>query len=166
MVVVRNYVTSTTSELSICRCSLGDGLWVWSIDQTTAFEWQRHMQGISEVPHDDELLKLLDLQAQASESTTCKSAKHSAQNVPRKKNVHQKLVYFATAVNSLHCNMVQPHSLYTCVGDLDHCHMTSTFKAVKDNQFCFVCLKSGHLKPQCPWLERSQQCQRYWWDEC
>ena len=47
------------------------------LDTKTLFEWQRHSQCSTEVPHYKELLKFVDLCAQASESTTSGVAKKS-----------------------------------------------------------------------------------------
>ena len=62
-------------------------------DSTTAFEWHRHTQDQSGVPHYNELLKFLDLRAQASESTTREVVKCSSQVVPGKSQ--PKPVYLA-----------------------------------------------------------------------
>ena len=56
------------------------GLFVTSLielilDQATSFEWHRHIQGTLKVPHHSELIKFLDLRAQAAESATCKGIK-------------------------------------------------------------------------------------------
>ena len=40
------------------------------LDHAIAFEWQRHIQGTLKLSHHSELIKLLDLWAQASKFTT------------------------------------------------------------------------------------------------
>ena len=47
------------------------------LDTNTMFEWQRHSQSSTEVPHYKELLQFVDLRAQASESATSGVAKKS-----------------------------------------------------------------------------------------
>ena len=45
------------------------------LDSNTMFEWQKHSQGSTGVPHYEELLKFIDLRAQASETSVAESAK-------------------------------------------------------------------------------------------
>ena len=127
--------------------------------QATTFEWQRHVQGTWKVPHHRELLKFLDLQAQASESTTHKSIKCSAQSMPQKRNAQQKPVYFANKGNSCTVCSGTTHPLYTCrkFRSLSH---NQRLAVVKSNQLCFNCLMSGHLEQQCPSLQRCLECQK------
>ena len=54
------------------------------LNQATGFEWQRHIQGTSKVPHHGKLLKFSDLRARVSESTTRENIKRSAQSAPHK----------------------------------------------------------------------------------
>ena len=54
------------------------------LDATTMFEWQCHSQSSTDVPHYDDLLKFLNLRAQASESSTSESSRKSTkQEVPQ-----------------------------------------------------------------------------------
>ena len=41
------------------------------LDQTTMFEWQRHTQDSSELPHYTALVEFLDLHMYASEDSVC-----------------------------------------------------------------------------------------------
>ena len=45
------------------------------LDTTTMFEWQKHSQAATSVPHYQELLNFINLRAQASETSTTKSPK-------------------------------------------------------------------------------------------
>ena len=47
------------------------------LDTNTMFEWQRHSQSSTEVPHYKELLQFVDLRVQASESATSGVTKKS-----------------------------------------------------------------------------------------
>ena len=106
-----------------------------------------------------ELLKYLYLRPRASESTTHEGVNRLAQSVPHKENAQLKPAYFATAVNSCTVCGGTKHSLHTCrkFRSLSH---HQRIAAVKSNQLCFNCLKLGHLKQQCPSLQRCQVCQR------
>ena len=101
-------------------------------DQATAFEWQRHIQGTSVVPHHGELLKFLDLQAQASQSTTSEgqmcTMKRSAQSVRYIGNVLQKPEFFLPT-QLVHAPYAVGQSiLYTHAENLNCCHMTSALQ--------------------------------------
>ena len=129
------------------------------LDQATAFRWQRHIQGTSKVPHYSELLKFLDLQARASESTTREGVKRSAQSMPHKANVQLKPVYLSNTINSCTVCGGKMHPLYAC-RKFRSLSYDQHMEAVKSNQLCFNCLKLGDHKLQCPWLHRCQVCQR------
>ena len=49
-------------------------------NQETKFEWQRYSQDKPDVPPVDKLLKFLDLRAQAVESSTHESIKHTVKS--------------------------------------------------------------------------------------
>ena len=53
------------------------------LDTTTMFEWQKHSQVATSVPHYQELLAFINLRTQASETSTTKSPKGEL-----KKNFH------------------------------------------------------------------------------
>ena len=58
------------------------------LDVTTMFEWRKHSQEHSKVPHFTKLLEFLDLRAQVSESSAPEFYKrrHQLENVPSKRN--------------------------------------------------------------------------------
>ena len=111
------------------------------------------------MPHHSELLKLLDLQAGVSKFTTCKGVKCLIQNMPHKANGLLKPVYLANTFNSCTICSVTKHPLYACrkFRSLSH---NQRMVAVKSNQLCFNCLKSGLVKQECPLLQRCQVCHR------
>lgn len=62
------------------------------LDQSTLFEWQRHSQASTNVPHYEELLRFLDLCAQASENSVTdkwqsKSETHGFKSSTQDRNV-------------------------------------------------------------------------------
>ena len=105
-------------------CLFVTSLMELKLDQATAFEWQRHIQGALKVARCSELLKFLDLLARASEFTTHEAIKRSAQSVPHKGDALQKL-------HTLPMQLVPaPYAvgksiLYTPAENLDCCHTTS-----------------------------------------
>ena len=50
------------------------------LDERTMFEWQRHSQESTDVPHYQQLLNFIDLRAQASESTISDTSKRARKN--------------------------------------------------------------------------------------
>ena len=159
---LHNVLAHHLRVLNVKDCELSSfvtSLIQMKLDQSTSFEWQRHIQGASKVPHHGELLKFLDLPARASEYTTREGIKRLVQSMPHMGNAQLKPAYFVSAVNS--CTMCNgtKHPLYMCrkFRSLSHNQHITT---VRNNQLCFNCLKSGHLKQQCPPLQRSQVCQR------
>ena len=54
------------------------------LDQSTMFEWQKHTQEQSEVPHFMEFVGFIDLRARASEAIICEGQKRQYQAAPSK----------------------------------------------------------------------------------
>ena len=128
--------------------------------QATNFEWQRHSPGKLGVSHFDELLKFLDLQLQAAESSTHESTKSAFKSkmlhVSKVESGHSSKLAEASCskptqstkhgVSCLACK-VRKHPLYMCskfkalpCGQ----HATMAFK----NELCINCLKPGHFQSQ------------------
>ena len=138
------------------------------LDPKTIFEWQRHSQSMSDIPHYQEILDFIDLRTQASE-TSDHDKRPSARNseLKRPSNVPNKPVTtFASTctipnngdVNCTLCKTVQ-HPLYSCTRfkNLSHEDKISVLKA---NNTCFNCLKPGHFHKQCTSSHRCKKCQR------
>ena len=133
------------------------------LDTETMFEWQRHRQESTDVPHFTRLLlEFLNLRAQASE--TCASShksSHKAGN--RHPNPPKPVASFAANTSDSSSNCVlcttTKHPLYACpkFKSLSHDEMVST---LKDNKLCLNCLKSGHFVRECKSLHRCRQCQK------
>ena len=49
----------------------------FKLDTTTMFEWQKHSQDTTNVPHYQDLLEFINLRAQASETSTSNIKKYS-----------------------------------------------------------------------------------------
>ena len=87
------------------------------LDTTTMFEWQKHSQVATSVPHYQELLDFINLWVQASETSTTKSPKGEL-----KKNFHvgKPLPSFVTTTNNSEtpvCVLCKPekHLLFNCI---------------------------------------------------
>ena len=126
-------------------------------DSTTAFEWRRHTQDQLGVPHYNELLKFLDLRAQASESTTREVVKRSPQVVPGKSQ--PKPVYLADLGSSCSVCGMDKHPLYIC-RKFKTLSFEQRLAVAKERQSCLNCLKEGHFKSQCPSIQRCQKCNK------
>ena len=139
------------------------------LDTTTMFEWQKHTQSSTEVPHYQHLLEFVDLLAQASETSTTEQAKGSSRvglSVPKKSTMPNRpqLTSFITSTSSqtgnncIVCNDGSKHPLYAC----------SRFKALshenklillKNSKLCFNCLKPGHFVKMCRSNQHCKACQ-------
>ena len=82
------------------------------LDQTTMFEWQKHSQGVKEVPEYLELLEFLDLRARATENTKAEPERKHSSNPPSNKTARPSY-----AVNMdetcVACKKAN-HPLYAC----------------------------------------------------
>ena len=137
------------------------------LDQTTMFEWRRHGQSNIDVPHYDDLLKFLDLRAQAAESSTpnsykqlpVKSEPRSAPYTPRAPS-SKSVPSFAAISTPITCVACKSgtHPLYACTNfrGLDYNGKMST---VRSNNLCLNCLHPGHRMKDCRSSHRCKQCQ-------
>ena len=132
---------------------------------TTMFEWQKHSDDCTDVPHYSNLLDFLNLRAQASE--TCSA---ETKRVPRGETNPTRRSAFNRSVASFAANTSEPtfscvncpskkHPLYACprFKALPHDKMVST---VRTNEMCMNCLKVGHFARQCNSLNRCRKCQK------
>ena len=132
------------------------------LDVTTMFEWQKHSQEHSKVPHFTKLLEFLDLRAQASESSAPEfNKRRQLENVPSKRNPPPRSVtsFTATVDDSCVVCKVNKHPLYACqkFKSLPHEQMVS---AIKGNGLCMNCLRPGHFVKQCASTQRCRRCQK------
>ena len=134
------------------------------LDVDTLFEWQKHSQTNSDVPHYQELLDFIDLRAQASETSCTTQNKKLPRNDQHLRRSHGKTVTsFATSSDSTDGNCVvckaEKHPLYICAKfkSLPHEDKVSV---LKNNGLCMNCLSSGHFKNQCKSIHKCKICQR------
>ena len=137
------------------------------LDINTMFEWQKHSQSTTAVPHYGELLEFINLRAQASETSITEQGKKSSQSdtKPTKQftPAGKPIASFTasaleTMANCVLCK-VEKHLLHTCpkFKNLTHDKMVSTLKA---NDLCMNCLRPGHFVRQCKSLNRCRKCQK------
>ena len=131
------------------------------LDQDTAFEWQKHSQSKTDVPHYQELLDFLNLRAQASETSVSDKKKKDA---PPLKGSNRQFTFFSTdddGTPGKSCVLCQTnkHPLYTCAKfkSLPHDRMLST---LREHNLCMNCLRPGHFVKQCKSQHRCRRCQR------
>ena len=136
------------------------------LDVNTMFEWQRHSQDDTDVPHYNKLLEFINLRAQASETLPTGRSRAESQSTQSTRNSSQPtnpVASFAAnaADSATDCVLCQgeKHPLYAChrFKALPHDQMTSTLKAHK---LCMNCLIPGHFVGQCKSVHRCKQCQR------
>ena len=133
------------------------------LDQSTMFEWQKHSQESTDVPHYQKLLDFIDLRAQASEVSASDAVRKS------KVDTYQvKKPYFKSVVS--HAGIADPvplcvvckserHPLYICqkFKSFPHERMLSTLRS---NNLCINCLKPGHFTKECQSSNRCKRCQK------
>ena len=147
-----------------------DGTFVTSmlelkLDTQTMFEWQRHSQESTDVPHFQDLLKFIDLRAQASESAVSDSTKRAPRNdAQTKKNfTSNKPVASFTASTESDAGICvvckEKHPLYVCskFKAMNHDEKRS---ALKSNDLCINCMRPGHFVKGCKSLHRCRVCQK------
>lgn len=131
------------------------------LDVNTMFEWQRHSQDVTDVPHYHKLLKFINLRAQASE-TPATSRKQNVYHTSRKTTqATSPITSFAanTADPTADCILCKGAPLYTCARfkAFTHEKMVSTLKS---NNLCLNCLRPGHFVKQCTSVHRCRRCQK------
>lgn len=126
------------------------------LDVNTMFEWQRHSQAQTRVPHYQDLLDFLDLQAQASEMPLSTSSKRLPIPPTRKPLTSSKLVDSSNNQYVL-CNTGR-HLLYVCPKFESISH--DKVSTLKGNDLCMNCLSRGHFVKQCRSLYWCRKCQK------
>ena len=127
------------------------------LDVNTMFEWQKHSQDSTDVPHYQKLLEFINLRAQASEIPT------SGQRAVKNSLSIKPVASFAANADETNTKCIlcknERHPLYVCARfkALSHDRMVST---LKDNKLCMNCLKLGHFVKQCKSLHRCRKCQK------
>ena len=132
------------------------------LDQNTQFEWQKHSNESSTVPHYSELLEFINLRAQASESLAV-PAKGSAPFSSKKSPTSRSVVSHAASASDSTppCCLCtdQKHPLYACPKFKLMSHEQRT-ETLKTNNLCLNCLRPGHFVKDCKSVNRCKTCQR------
>ena len=135
------------------------------LDTNTMFEWQRHSQESTDVPHFSKLMEFLNLRAQASETSVSNHKGSPRSGNPDRRNHHpsKPVTAFTTNTTDSSSNYIlcptSKHPLYACptFKSLPHEKMLST---LKDNNYCLNCLKPGHFVRGCKSLHRCRTCRK------
>ena len=132
------------------------------LDPGTMFEWQKHSQESSTVPHFNTLLEFINLRAQASESTAPEpSKKRQFEVAASKRSFVPRPVTSLTAAIDDSCIVCKAgkHPLYSChkFKSLPHDRM---MLILKSNGLCLNCLKPGHFVKECTSTHRCRRCQK------
>ena len=136
------------------------------LDTNTMFEWQKHSQSSTAVPHYRDLLEFINLRAQASETSIAEPAKRQPRHEASAKkpfSSSKPVALFAantepTASRCVACE-TEKHPLYACTKfkSMPHAEKVSTLKS---NDLCMNCLGSGHFVRQCKSVHRCKRCQK------
>ena len=129
------------------------------LDWSTMFEWQKHTQESSDVPHYSKMLEFIDLRARASEAILHEGPKCHAQPVPKKGSALISTSYVANVDTACLSCGVGKHPLYVC-RKFKSVSPEQRMNLVRKHQLCFNCLQSGHFAPQCTSKHKCQECQR------
>ena len=135
------------------------------LDMNTMFEWQRHSQESTDVPHFSKLMEFLNLRAQASEPSISNHKGSPRSGIPDRRSHHpsKPVTAFTTNTTDSSTNCIlcpkSKHPLYACTTfkSFPHEKMLST---LKDNNYCLNCLKPGHFVRECKSLHRCRTCQK------
>ena len=114
------------------------------LDSDTMFEWQKHTQSTSHVPHYRELLEFIDLRARASESSTSNKRMTRIENPSSRKSVAS---FVANSESyGTHCIVckTERHPLHYCPRFKSMSH-DRKLSMVRSNDLCMNCLKSWHF---------------------
>ncbi len=127
------------------------------LDQNTMFEWQKHSQESTEIPHYKDLLEFINSRAQASECISSET-KRVTRNESRRYPPGKSITSFAACTTDANCTLCknEKHPLYVCTRfkSLPRDKMVSLIKSSE------LCLRPGHFSRQCPSLNRCRKCQK------
>ena len=127
------------------------------LDPTTMFEWQRHSQEETDVPHYMQILEFLDLRARASEATLREVQKRQSSNVPARTNM--RTTYMTSVDTSCIICGGSKHPVYACK-KFKSMSTEQRTDVAKGHQLCFNCLRPGHFRPQCTSEQRCLKCRK------
>lgn len=135
------------------------------LDQNMMFEWQKHSQESTDVPHYQKLLDFIDLRAQAAEVSISDAGKRSRNDTWQAKRPNtgcKPVASHASIADSIPVCVAckaDKHPLHACpkFKSFPHSKMLSTLKS---NNLCMNCLKAGHFVRDCQSSHRCRKCQK------
>ena len=137
------------------------------LDDTTMFEWQKHSQSSTSVPHFQDLLDFINLRAQATESNLSdrnlsdRNAKKFRLETHHDKKKGGFIGSHAGSIDARACLVCEAdkHPLYACpkFKAMPHETKLSTLKA---HNLCSNCLGSGHYWKKCNSIHKCKVCQK------
>ena len=132
------------------------------LDTTTLFEWQRHSQSETDVPHYKDLLAFIDLRAQATEGSTAATVKKpKSEYTPFKKipttgmSVASYASHHETVSNQCVLCQDEKYPLYTCPKFKPLVH-DKNISLLKYNNLCMNCI-SGQALQICTQMPKCQK---------
>ena len=128
------------------------------LDVDTLFEWQKHSQTATGVPHFHDLLQFIDLRAQASEASYATSKKQMQQPRRQPNRVGSFAANSEFSNDCVICKTTK-HPLYAC-NEFKAMSHDGRMRVLKVNRLCVNCLGTGHFKSQCKSVHRCKVCQR------
>ena len=135
------------------------------LDTTTMFEWQRHSQDQTNMPHYQDLLDFINLRAQASETLQNQGRRPPKSDnlvFKRPANSPKQVTSFATQLeSSTNCIICkgEKHPLYVCPSFKTMSH-DSKIAVLKEKKSCMNCLNGGHFVKNCKSIHRCKKCQK------
>ena len=133
------------------------------LDVGTMFEWQKHSNSSTDVPHFNELLEFINLRAQAAEHSVS-GTKRAHASEGRGNHTTNPVTSFAAntqpvATESCVLCKTETHPIFACskFKSLPHDRMVAT---VKSNSLCINCLRPGHYVKNCKSLHKCRECQK------
>ncbi len=126
------------------------------LDPSTLFEWQKHTQMVTKVPHFTDLLDFIDMRARASESTSKRAP--ARENPSKKVSANFVLNSEPSYSRCLLCK-TERHPLYFCSKFKNMSH-DQKLSVIRSNSLCMNCLRSGHFLDKCRSVHHCKRCQK------
>ena len=130
------------------------------LDPDTMFEWQRHSNSSSAVPHYSDLLEFINLRARATEHSVNDSRRMQNEMKKPHKHIVSNPVN-TTPTNNEVCPLCKSenHLLFACL-KFKGLSPAKRMSMVKSSGLCLNCLRSGHFSRNCKSLHKCRECQR------
>ena len=126
------------------------------------FEWQKHSQDATSVPHYKVLLDFMNLRTKASKTSSSENRKPSKDEVIKNFQSSKQVTSFTTNTDTFEiqvCVLCKPerHLLFNCnkFKELPHDRKLSILKTHK---LCHNCLRAGHYARQCKSIRHCRKC--------